>query len=72
MDWMKGIFSGEMDAARVHPAGLILMLLALALVMLAERIALKLNPGALEHTKNAIKITGLIICAGGALLAILG
>lgn len=72
MDWLKRLFAGGMDASRANPVGLALMALAVLLVMLAGKIAGRLGNNAPEKTKNAIKITGLIICAGGALLAILG
>ena len=49
-----------------------LMLAAVALVCLAGRIARRLRPEAGEGAKNVIKLIGMLICAGGALLAILG
>ena len=72
MNWFKGLFSGAADVSRIHPAGIALMLVSLALACLAKKIALRFRPDAPAQTKNAIKIISLIICAGGALLAILG
>ena len=73
MDSIKRILSGtEVDVSRVNPFGLILMAAAVAMVALAGVLARKLHPENPEGTKNAIKIIALVICAGGALLAILG
>lgn len=68
MGWLNSIFSGSMDISRINPFGLAVMVLALALAFLSGRISKK-NPALSE---NAIKIIALVICAGGALLAILG
>ena len=68
MDWLNGIFSGSMDASRVNPAGLLVMTLSVALAVLSKRIS-KRRPA---FSENTIKIISLVICAGGALLAILG
>lgn len=68
MELLNRIFSGSMDASRVNPGGLIVMVLALVLVFLSGWISKK--QGILSA--NAIKIIALVICAGGALLAILG
>ena len=72
MQWLKQVFSGAADASRVNPLGIVLMLAAVAVVCLAEKIARRLRPEAGEGAKNAVKLIGLAICAGGALLAILG
>lgn len=72
MQWLKQVFSGAADASRVNPYGIVMMLCAVALVCLAGRIAKRLRPEAVEGTKNALKLAGMVICAGGALLAILG
>ena len=70
MNFISKIFSAPADASRIHPAGILLMLAAVILALFAEKIARRF-PNA-EQTKNTIKIVGLILCAGGALLAILG
>ena len=72
MDWLKNIFSGGVDASRVHPAGLLMMLCGIALAALGGTIAQKLYPQASGVPRVILKIAGLIICAGGAMLAILG
>ena len=72
MQWLKQVFSGAADASRVNPYGMVMMLSAVALVCLAGRIAKRLRPEAVEGTKNALKLAGMVSCAGGALLAILG
>lgn len=72
MDWLKNVFSGGIDASRVHPAGLLVMLLGIALAALGGTIARKLYPQSPEFPRAILKIAGLIICAGGAMLAILG
>ena len=51
---------------RVNPFGIALMALGVLIVALAGRRIAR------QSTQNAIKIAGLIIAAGGALLAILG
>ena len=68
MDWLNSIFSGSADASRVNPVGLAVMALALVVLFLSGWISKK-HPAL---SANAIKIISLIICAGGALLAILG
>lgn len=73
MDSIKRILSGaKVDISRVNPFGLILMAAAVAMVALADMLARKIHPEAPKGTRNTIKIIGLVICAGGALLAILG
>ena len=72
MQWLNKVFSGAADASRVNPLGIALMLASVALVCLAGRIARRLRPEAGEGAKNVIKLIGMLICAGGALLAILG
>lgn len=64
---MHSLFSAGSRLNSIHPAGLILMALALILFALAGRIAEKTG-----FPKSTLKIIALIICAGGALLAILG
>ncbi len=68
MELLNRIFSGSMDASRVNPIGLIVMFFALLLVFLSGWISKKQS----VLSTNAIKIIALVICAGGALLAILG
>ena len=68
MELLNRIFSGSMDASRVNPIGLIVIFFALLLVFLSGWISKKQN----VLSVNAIKIIALVICAGGALLAILG
>ena len=63
---MGKIFSGMPDVSRVRPAGLIVMAAALALSLFSGVLASRTG-----ISKNAIKVISLIICAGGALLAIL-
>ena len=63
---MNRIFSGGVDFARVNPWGIALMALGAAIVIFAEKIARKIG------SRNLNKIIGLLICAGGAMLAILG
>ena len=72
MQWLRHVFSGAADASRVNPLGVLLMLAAVAIVCLAGKIAHRLWPEAQEGAKNAVKLIGLVICAGGAMLAILG
>ena len=64
---MDRIFTGAIDASRVNPRGLALMALALLLAALSGAIA-----GKIPLSKGTVKIMALVICAGGALLAILG
>ena len=64
---MDRIFTGAIDASRVNPLGLALMALALLLAALSGVIA-----GKTPLSKGTVKIMALVICAGGALLAILG
>ena len=68
MEMLNRIFSGSMNASRVNPIGLIVMFFALLLVFLSGWISKKQS----VLSANAIKIIALVICAGGALLAILG
>lgn len=72
VDGLKKVFSGSVDASRVNPAGLVLMLAAVLIVALSERIARRLRPQGSQTCASVIKIVALIICALGALLAILG
>ena len=64
---MDRIFTGSVDASRVNPLGIVLMALALLLAALSGVIA-----GKTPLSKDTVKIMALVICAGGALLAILG
>ena len=64
---MDRIFSAPADFSRVNVLGLGVMAAALALSVLSDAIASRF-----AISKNAIKVISLIICAGGALLAILG
>ena len=63
---MHRFFSGAADFSRVNPAGLIIMAIALALSFLADPVSRKL-----KMHRGTVKVISLIICAGGALLAIL-
>lgn len=72
MEWFHKVFSGAVDASRVNPAGLILMLLGVAIAALAGRIAHRFKPDSQQGARNAVKVLGLLICAGGALAAIMG
>ena len=72
MEWLKGLFSSEADASRVHPVGIAVMATALLLCAFAGNLARRFFPEREEWARGIIKITALIICAGGALLAILG
>jgi len=73
LDWIKRVFStAEPDLSRVNPLGLVLMAAAVLMVALAGRLARKLSPDTPDQMRNTIKIIALVICAGGALLAILG
>ena len=63
---MGRIFSGAVDFSRLSPAGLIVMAAALLPACFSGFIASRTG-----ISKNAIKVISLIICAGGALLAIL-
>ena len=68
MNRLNSIFSGAMDVTRVNPLGLAVMALALGMIFLSGWISKKQS----ALSANAIKIIALVICAGGALLAILG
>lgn len=57
------VFTGGLDFSRVNPAGLIVMAVGAAICLFAGR---------RTENRNVPKLIGLIICAGGALLAILG
>lgn len=72
MQWLKNVFSGAADASRVNPAGLVLMAVGVALAALAGRIARRFCEKSPDAARNLIKLIGMLICAGGALLAILG
>ena len=63
---MNRIFSGGVDFARVNPWGIALMAIGALTVILAGKIAEKIG------SRNTNKVIGLLICAGGAMLAILG
>ena len=51
---------------RVNPVGIALMALGVLIVALAGKKIARLS------VRNAVKIIGLVVTAGGALLAILG
>ena len=63
---MNRIFSGSVDFARVNPWGIALMAIGALTAILAGRIARRIG------SKNGFKVIGLLLCAGGAMLAILG
>lgn len=68
MDWLKNVFNEGVSLARVNPFGLVLMAIAVVVVLFAGKISAKL----IRLSINTIKVIGLLICAGGAMLAILG
>lgn len=72
MQQLKSVFSGAVDASKVNPWGLMLMLLGVLAAALAQRLAAKIRPESPEAARNAVKLVGMLVCAGGALLAILG
>ncbi len=72
MEWLNRVFSASVDASRVNPIGLVLMLAAVLLAALSGRIARRARPQGSAACAAVIKLCALIICAGGALLAILG
>ena len=63
---MNRIFSGGVDFARVNPWGIALMAIGVVTAILAGKIAEKVG------SRNLNKVVGLCVCAGGAMLAILG
>ena len=73
MDRIKSmLFTEAADISRINPAGFILMAAALLLSAFSGRLARRLKPDQLEKTKIIIRLISLVLCAGGALLAILG
>lgn len=72
LEWLNKVFSGSVDISRVCAPGLAMMLCGVGVAAAAGRIAQRFRPEAPEMPKALIKLVGLIICAGGALLAILG
>ena len=64
MTWFSHVFSGTVDFSRINPWGLVLMLIGIVLALLRIK---KLSP---RHAL-ILKLAGLLICAGGALLAII-
>lgn len=72
MKLLARIFSGGLSVARLNFVGVALMAAALVIALCAGKIARKLRGEGAEQTKNAIKIVSLVVCAGGAMLAILG
>lgn len=69
MEWLGKVFSAPADPSRVNPAGIALMAAALVLALLSGKIS---HASGTKLTQNAVKLIALVICAGGALLAILG
>ncbi len=65
MDWISKVFSGAVDWTRVNPVGLVLMAAGIVLALLR-------NPRLSSGQVLALRLSGLLVCAGGALLAILG
>ena len=72
MEWLRSLFSAGLDIKRLNSAGICLMAAALVLSLLAGKLASAIQPSAPDKCRNTIKIISLVICAGGALLAILG
>lgn len=72
MEWFEKVFSGSVDFSRAGLPGLLVMLCGVGLVAAAGRIARRFRPQAPDYLMALIKIAGLITCAGGAMLAILG
>lgn len=72
LEWLDKVFCGSVDISRVCLPGLMVMLCGTVLVALAGRIAGRFNTRSPVLLKALIKVSGLIICAGGAMLAILG
>ena len=73
MNWFQKVFSGSVDESRVNQIGIAVMAIGLLVVLLAPRIAGKIKKEETpnRNTVNAVKLVGLIICAAGALIAIL-
>ena len=72
MAWLSSLFSGGLDVGRVNPWGLALMALGIVLVALARPLSSMLPRTRPPKYAVAVKLAGLVVCAGGALLAILG
>ena len=72
MAWLSSLFSGGLDVGRVNPWGLALMALGIALVALARPLSSMLSRTRPPKYAVAVKLAGLFVCAGGALIAILG
>lgn len=64
MDGLDSVFSGGVDFSRINPLGLVLMVIGIIIALLRVK---KLSAG----QSVILKLSGLLICAGGALLAII-
>lgn len=72
MTWLDRLFSGGVSIGRVNPWGLALMALGAALIVLARPLSALLSHAEPQKYLLPAKIAGLLVCAGGALIAILG
>lgn len=60
------------DLSRVNPWGIAIMLLALICMAFSGKIADRIRAKDSEKAKLTIRLLGLIVLAGGTMLAILG
>lgn len=71
-DGWFGIFSGKFSMERVNPIGLVLMIVAVVLAAVAERISKRYPQEKQLQIKNILRLVASLICCVGALIAILG
>jgi len=66
------IFTGGVSPERVHPAGAALMAAAVVLAAVSGPVSGRWPEEKRQSVKNVVKVIATIICAAGALIAILG
>ena len=65
-EWLNEAFSGGVSLARLHPAGIILIILAVILIAVAQPAAGRMK----RISVQSIRIAGLVLCAAGTVIAI--
>ena len=71
-----GVFSDKTPLRRpqlgaLQLAGIAVMLLGLAVVLLAGRLAERLSPSHGDRTATAFKLCGVTVCAAGAMMVLI-
>ena len=70
-EWLNKAFSGSVSLKRADPVGIAVMMLAVALLAAEKWLSGKVSEEKRQSAALAVKISGLLFCAVGAMISIL-